>query len=137
MIRLVGNVLSVTAVHLLTRVCADLGVHPGTFKNSATDAWGYVQQAQAVASSVGIGWAFLSNTNNKSASTKSSTTSSSSSSTTASKGKGKQKATNQDDNSTSDITDQLAKAGKTATSNMAKAGPAWQKYGYAAAGAAA
>jgi hypothetical protein len=117
----------------------DLGVHPGTFKNSATDAWGYVQQVQAVASSVGIGWTFLNNTTNnngKGTSTKSGNSSSSSSST-ASKGKGKQKATHQDVNESSNITNQLAQAGKTATSSMAKAGPAWQKYGYAAAGAAA
>lgn len=116
-----------------------LGVHPGTFKNSATDAWGYVQQAQAVASSVGVGWAFLNsgkaNTASVGSSASSTRSTASTTSSASSKAKGKQKAANQDD--TSDLTDQLAKAGKAATSNMANAGTAWQKYGYAAAGAAA
>lgn len=123
---------------------SDLGVHPGTFKNSATDAWGYVQQAQAVASSVGVGWAFL-NSNKATGpaakvgsgtSTRSNSSNGSNSAASSSaKAKGKQKAANQDE--ASNLTETLAQAGKAATSNVANAGTAWQKYGYAAAGAAA
>ena len=125
-----------------------LGVHPGTFKNTATEAWSYLQQAQAVASSVGAGWAFLNkgkeeasslpNTSPKSAGKEKtpSRKSSSASLKSAASSKGKQKAENQDESTA--LTQKLSNAGKAAQTSAASTGSgSWLKYGYAAAGAGA
>lgn len=97
-----------------------LGVHPGVFKNGASEAWSYVQQAQAVATSVGAGWAFLQGKDDGKNKAKA-----------ASTNKGKQRATDDD----SSLTQSLKGAGKAAQASAAAS--SWGKYGYAAAGATA
>ena len=94
-----------------------LGVHPGVFKHGATEAWGYVQQAQAVASSVGIGWTALQGINGKSAATP----------PTNAKGKQRQQDA---------LTQTLTSAGQAAQKS-ANASSQWGKIGFAAAGATA
>lgn len=118
-----------------------LGVHPGTFKNTATEAWSYVQQAQAVASSVGAGWSYLNKGKEESpASMKESKTPKKQTSTASMKsagsGKGKQKAENQDEMTA--LTRTLSESGKSAqnAASSTETG-SWLKYGYAAAGAGA
>lgn len=118
-----------------------LGVHPGTFKTSATEAWGYVQQAQAVATSLGAGWAFL-NGSKGNASVKPQDDGikrqnhkppGSSAGTGTGSGKGKQRAANQDETS---LSESLRQAG-TAAQKSADATNGWTKYAYAAAGVGA
>lgn len=116
-----------------------LGVHPGTFRNSATEAWSYVQQAQTAASAVGAGWAYLNSAQSK-ASTKplNNGKASTASKGTSSPGKGKQKAQNQDADDGMGLTRTLTEAGRAAAaSGNAKKDGSWMSYGYAAAGATA
>lgn len=114
-----------------------LGVHPGTFKNTVTEAWSYVQQAQAVASAAGAGWAYLS-TGKDSQAGKAPTKKASNASmkSTTSSTKGKQKAENQDE-AAMDFTGTLNAAGAAAQKSADSATGSWAKYAYAAAGAGA
>ena len=122
-----------------------LGVHPGVFKNAAAEGWGYVQQAQAVASSVGAGWAFLQTQTAGSEGKgkgKAAAASDKSKNSATTSGKGKQRAADQNEGPESALTEGLRSAGKAAQSGAQAQGPAasgssWLRYGYAAAGATA
>lgn len=110
-----------------------LGVHPGVFKNAAQEGWGYVQQAQAVASAAGVGWSFLQG--QKNGSPVEAKAAKATASDTSSKSKGKQKAANQDESA---MTESLNNAGKAAQAAAnSSTGNGWLKYGYAAAGVGA
>lgn len=123
-----------------------LGVHPWVFKNGATEAWGYVQQAQTVAASVGAGWAYF-NTGSTSAPSKgngNSVKGKAPAAAPSSSGKGKARAADQDSKAGrsdggggGDLTKTLSEAGKAASSAAAKSSGPWGKYAYAAAGATA
>ena len=121
-----------------------LGVHPGVFKNAAAEGWGYVQQAQAVASSVGAGWAFLQTqtASEGKGKGKAAGASDKSKNSATTSGKGKQRAADQNEGPESALTEGLRSAGKAAQSGAQAQGPAasgssWLRYGYAAAGATA
>lgn len=108
-----------------------LGVHPGVFKNAAQEGWGYVQQAQAVASAAGIGWSFLQNQRGKPADQ----VKAAEAGPPDSKGKGKQRAVNQDESGVTETFSNAEKAAQAAANGQS--GNGWLKYGYAAAGVGA
>ena len=121
-----------------------LGIHPGVFKNAAAEGWGYVQQAQAVASSVGAGWAFLQTQTGGSdgkGKGKAAAASDKGKAPGAASGKGKQRAADQNEGPESALTEGLRSAGKAAQSGSqaqgSASGSSWLRYGYAAAGATA
>lgn len=116
-----------------------LGVHPWVFKNGATEAWSYVQQAQTVAASVGAGWAYFNTGKQGSTLPASAGKGKAGVAGTApsTNGKGKARAANQDQGASGDLTKSLSEAGQAASSAAAKSSAPWAKYAYAAAGATA
>ena len=112
-----------------------LGVHPGVFKNAAQEGWGYVQQAQAVASAAGVGWSFLQSQKGSPTSQANSQNGNSSAAEATSKSKGKQRAANQDESAMTETLNNAGKAAQAAANSSN--GNGWLKYGYAAAGVGA